>query len=127
MDVYGGPTSRVNSIFAQQTEGVPRQWSSFLGSSECSLHVLMLYGTYIAEILVEVNSMIADAQEPVIITMLALVKFKSCGFVGYDDWWSSIPYSTALQVRKLILLLILKNPSTQRFLTFCISSFFSWK
>ena len=29
MDVYGGQTSRVNSMFAQQTEGVARQWSSF--------------------------------------------------------------------------------------------------
>ena len=29
MDWYGGQTSRVNSMFAQQTEGVARQWSSF--------------------------------------------------------------------------------------------------
>ena len=28
-DGYGGQTSRVNSMFAQQTEGVARQWSSF--------------------------------------------------------------------------------------------------
>ena len=27
MDVYGGQTSRVNSMFAQQTEGVARQLS----------------------------------------------------------------------------------------------------
>ena len=37
MDVYGGQTSRVNSMFSQQTEGVARQWSSLMTILVCNL------------------------------------------------------------------------------------------
>ena len=64
MDVYGGQTSRVNSMFSQQTEGVARQWSSFNDYSGMQpTRFNAVWNIYYGEILVEVNSMIADAQE----------------------------------------------------------------
>ena len=64
MDVYGGQTSRVNSMFAQQTEGVARQWSSFNDYSGLQpVRFNTVWDIYYEDILVEVNSMIADAQE----------------------------------------------------------------
>ena len=51
-------------MFAQQTEGVARQWSSFNDYSGLQpVRFNTVWDIYYEDILVEVNSMIADASE----------------------------------------------------------------
>ena len=97
MDVYGGQTSRVNSMFSQQTEGVARQWSSFNDYSGMQpTRFNAVWDIYYGELLVEVNSMIADAQEDGYNHYVGIGQIqKAAALLDMTDWWGSIPYTTA--------------------------------
>ena len=97
MDVYGGQTSRVNSMFAQQTEGVARQWSSFNDYSGLQpVRFNTVWDIYYEDILVEVNSMIADASEDGYNHYAGVGQIqKAAALLDMTDWWGNIPYTTA--------------------------------
>lgn len=97
MDVYGGQTSRVNSMFAQQTEGVARQWSSFNDYSGLQpVRFNTVWDIYYEDILVEVNSMIADALEDGYNHYAGIGQVqKAAALLDMTSWWGDIPYSTA--------------------------------
>ena len=97
MDVYGGQTSRVTSMFAQQTEGVARQWSSFNDYSGLQpVRFNTVWDIYYEDILVEVNSMIADASEDGYNHYAGVGQIqKAAALLDMTDWWGNIPYTTA--------------------------------
>jgi hypothetical protein len=97
MDVYGGQTSRVNSMFAQQTEGVARQWSSFNDYSGLQpVRFNTVWDIYYEDILVEVNALIADATEDGYNHYAGVGQIqKAAALLDMTDWWGNIPYSTA--------------------------------
>ena len=130
MDVYGGQTSRVNSMFAQQTEGVARQWSSFNDYSGMQpTRFNTVWNIYYEEILVEVNSMIADAQEDGYNHYVGIGQIqKAAALLDMTDWWGISLIQHALGIEEINPTLILKNQSTQSFQPFSIRLFsFSWK
>ena len=97
MDVYGGQTSRVNSMFAQQTEGVARQWSSFNDYSGMQpVRFNTVWQIYYEDILVEVNSFIDNANESGYNHYAGIGQIqKAAAILDMTDWWGNIPYSTA--------------------------------
>ena len=97
MDVYGGQTSRVNSMFAQQTEGVARQWSSFNDYSGLQpVRFNTVWDIYYEDILVEVNALIADATEDGYNHYAGVGQIqKAAALLDMTDWWGNIPYTTA--------------------------------
>ena len=97
MDVYGGQTSRVNSMFAQQTEGVARQWSSFNDYSGMQpVRFNAVWDIYYEDILVEVNKFIADANEAGYNHYAGIGQIqKAAAILDMTDWWGNVPYSTA--------------------------------
>ena len=97
LDVYGGQTSRVNSMFAQQTEGVARQWSSFNDYSGLQpSRFNTVWDIYYEDILVEVNSMIADASEDGYNHYAGVGQIqKAAALLDMTAWWGTIPYTTA--------------------------------
>ncbi|MDG2503931.1 MAG: SusD/RagB family nutrient-binding outer membrane lipoprotein [Flavobacteriaceae bacterium] len=97
MDWYGGQTSRVNSMFSQQTEGVARQWSSFNQYTGMTpTRFVTVWDIYYEDILIEVNSMIADAQEDGYNHYVGIGQIlKASAMMSATDWWGDIPNSTA--------------------------------
>ena len=97
MDWYGGQTSRVNSMFAQQTEGVARQWSSFNQYTGMTpTRFVTVWDIYYEDILIEVNTMIADAQEDGYNHYVGIGQIlKASAMMSATDWWGDIPNTTA--------------------------------
>jgi len=97
MDVYGGQTSRVNSMFAQQTEGVARQWSSFNDYSGLTpVRFNTVWDIHYEKVLIEVNKMIEDASTDGYSHYAAAGQvLKAAALMNMTDWWGDIPYSTA--------------------------------
>ena len=108
MDVYGGQTSRVNSMFAQQTEGVARQWSSFNDYSGMQpVRFNTVWDIYYEDILVEVNAFIESATEDGYNHYAGIGQIqKAAAILDMTDWWGNIPYSTAALGIEEILSLI---------------------
>ncbi len=97
MDWYGGQTSRVNSMFSQQTEGVARQWSSFNDYSGLTpVRFNTVWDIYYEDILIEVNSMIADASADGYNHYAGIGQIIKAGaMMAATDWWGDIPNSSA--------------------------------
>ena len=97
MDWYGGQTSRVNSMFAQQTEGVARQWSSFNDYSGLTpVRFNTVWDIYYEDILIEVNSLIIEATADGYNHYAGIGQIiKAAAMMSATDWWGDIPNSTA--------------------------------
>ena len=97
MDWYGGQTSRVNSMFAQQTEGVARQWSSFNDYSGLTpVRFNTVWDIYYEDILIEVNSLITDATTDGYNHYAGIGQIiKAAAMMSATDWWGDIPNSKA--------------------------------
>ena len=97
MDWYGGQTSRVNSMFAQQTEGVARQWSSFNDYSGLTpVRFNTVWDIYYEDILIEVNSLIIKATADGYNHYAGIGQIiKAAAMMSATDWWGDIPNSTA--------------------------------
>ena len=98
MDVYGGQTSRVNSMLSQQVEGVARQWSSFNDYSGLTpTRFITVWDIYYGEILIEVNKMISDASEEGYNHYAGIGQIlKAAALMDMTDWWGAIPYTEAV-------------------------------
>ena len=97
MDWYGGQTSRVNSMFTQQTEGVARQWSSFNDYSGLTpVRFNTVWDIYYEDILIEVNSLITDATTDGYNHYAGIGQIiKAAAMMSATDWWGDIPNSKA--------------------------------
>ena len=97
VDVYGGDTSRFNSLISQQVEGVARQWSSFNNYSGLTPNRFnTAWNNYYENILIEVNNMIALADDLGYNHYVGIGKVvKAFSLMIMTDLWGDIPYSEA--------------------------------
>ena len=96
-DVYGGDTSRFNSLIAQHVEGVARQWSSFNNYNGLTPNRFNTAWTnYYENILIEVNAMIAQAEDNGYNHYAGVGKvLKAFSLMVMTDMWGDIPYTEA--------------------------------
>ena len=97
VDVYGGDTSRFNSMLSQQVEGVARQWTSFNNYSGLTPNRFdTAWDNYYENILVEVNNMIAAADELGYNHYSGIGKvLKGMALMNMTDCWGNVPYFEA--------------------------------
>lgn len=100
VDVYGGDTSRFNTMIAQQVEGVARQWSSFNNYSGLTPNRFgTAWDNFYENILIEVNNMILIANERGYNHYEGVGKvLKAYALMTMTDLWGDIPYSEAALV-----------------------------
>ena len=96
-DVYGGDTSRFNSLISQHVEGVARQWSSFNNYTGLTPNRFdTAWDNYYENVLIEVNSMIAQAEENGYNHYAGIGKvLKAFSLMVMTDMWGDIPYTQA--------------------------------
>ena len=96
-DVYGGDTSRFNSLISQHVEGVARQWTSFNNYTGLTPNRFnTAWSNYYENILIEVNSMIAQAEENGYNHYSGVGKvLKAFSLMVMTDMWGDIPYTQA--------------------------------
>ena len=100
IDVYGGDTSRFNSMLSQQVEGVARQWTSFNNYSGLTPNRFdTAWDNYYENILVEVNNMI-DASNALGYNHYEGVGkvLKAFALLTMTDLWGKIPYDDAAKL-----------------------------
>lgn len=97
VDVYGGDTSRFNSLISQQVEGVARQWSSFNAYTGLTPNRFdTAWNNYYENVLVEVNAMIEAAGEKGYNHYVGVGKvLKAFSLMTMTDLWGDIPYTEA--------------------------------
>ena len=97
VDVYGGDTSRFNSMLSQQVEGVARQWTSFNNYSGLTPNRFdTAWDNYYENILVEVNNMIAAADDLGYSHYSGIGKIlKGFALMNMTDCWGNVPYFQA--------------------------------
>ena len=97
VDVYGGDTSRFNSMISQHVEGVARQWTSFNNYSGLTPNRFnTAWQNYYEKILIEVNIMIAQAEEDGFNHYAGVGKvLKAFSLMVMTDMWGDIPYTEA--------------------------------
>ena len=97
VDVYGGDTARFNSMLSQQVEGVARQWTSFNNYTGLTPNRFdTAWDNYYENILVEVNNMIAAADELGYNHYSGIGKIlKGWALMNLSDCWGNVPYFEA--------------------------------